>query len=206
MYYHVPSGDYMTRHRIYDPVLARWTTPDPVGEAGGLNLFQFVGNDPINNVDPLGLTYVSNWNYFWSWAFGAGSGVRNYNISDVETQEMMNSPGVNKLRDQFYKNNCQSITNFGYGTGEAYYDTLFNPHTADWGGTAAEVGGYAGARAINNGNGSVTFVIPNVSGTHSFFLHRVPDRSGNSGPMRNIDQMFKWTERIPKDGKCPCKK
>jgi RHS repeat-associated protein len=206
MYYHVPSGDYMTRHRIYDPVLARWTTPDPIGEAGGINLFQFVGNDPINNLDPLGLTYLSNTEYLLSWGLGLGSNVRNYNSSDVETQEMMNSPGVNKIREQFYEAGCKSQTDLGYGTGEAYYDTLFNPHTADLGGTAAEVGGYTGARAINNGNGSVTFIIPNVSGTHSFFLHGVPDRSGNWGPMRNIYQTFKWTEPISKDGKCPCKK
>jgi|SRR5437762_96329 len=29
--------------------------------------------------------------------------------------------------------------------------------------------------AVNNGNGTVTFQIPNTAGTHSFFLHLVPD-------------------------------
>ena len=40
--------------RYYDPYLARWTSRDPVGEAGGLNLYGFVGNDPVNRIDPFG--------------------------------------------------------------------------------------------------------------------------------------------------------
>ncbi|HTB81290.1 MAG TPA: RHS repeat-associated core domain-containing protein [Opitutaceae bacterium] len=55
MYYHSASGLYFTLHRAYDPVLGRWTQPDPAGEAGGINLFQFVRNDPINLTDLLGL-------------------------------------------------------------------------------------------------------------------------------------------------------
>jgi hypothetical protein len=35
-----------------------WLIRDPLGEAGGLNLTAFCGNDPINKVDPLGLVYV----------------------------------------------------------------------------------------------------------------------------------------------------
>lgn len=39
----------------YDPTLQRWLTLDPIGEAGGINIYQFVGNDPVNEVDPYGL-------------------------------------------------------------------------------------------------------------------------------------------------------
>jgi len=42
-------------HRYYSARLGRWTTRDPLGEAGGLNLYGFVGNDPVNGIDPLGL-------------------------------------------------------------------------------------------------------------------------------------------------------
>ena len=44
--------------RMYDPNLQRWIQRDPIGEQGGINLYQFVGNNPISRVDPLGLTYL----------------------------------------------------------------------------------------------------------------------------------------------------
>jgi len=41
--------------RFYSPPLGRWLSRDPIGEQAGLNLYAFVGNDPVNTVDPLGL-------------------------------------------------------------------------------------------------------------------------------------------------------
>jgi RHS repeat-associated protein len=41
--------------RWYDPNLQRWINRDPIGENGGINLYEFVGNDPVKYVDPLGL-------------------------------------------------------------------------------------------------------------------------------------------------------
>jgi RHS repeat-associated protein len=42
-------------YRYYAPHLHRWLSKDPIGYAGGLNLYGFVGNDPINAWDWLGL-------------------------------------------------------------------------------------------------------------------------------------------------------
>ena len=41
--------------RYYDPNLQRWLNQDPIQEAGGLNLYGYVGNNPVNKIDPLGL-------------------------------------------------------------------------------------------------------------------------------------------------------
>jgi len=37
----------------------RWGSQDPMGVGGGLNLYGFVGNSPINSVDPFGLTEIT---------------------------------------------------------------------------------------------------------------------------------------------------
>jgi len=41
--------------RCYSRELARWTSRDPIHEAGGENLYGFVRTDPINKLDSLGL-------------------------------------------------------------------------------------------------------------------------------------------------------
>ena len=40
--------------RFYSPSQGRWLNRDPIEEAGGLNLYGFVGNDPVNRWDYLG--------------------------------------------------------------------------------------------------------------------------------------------------------
>lgn len=49
------NGIYFNRARYYSPELQRWLNADPIGLAGGLNLYAYVGNDPIDYTDPLGL-------------------------------------------------------------------------------------------------------------------------------------------------------
>ena len=42
-------------YRYYSPKLGRWISRDPLGEAGGINLYGFVRNNPVHRYDPLGL-------------------------------------------------------------------------------------------------------------------------------------------------------
>jgi RHS repeat-associated protein len=51
------TGLYYYRNRYYDPELGRFITPDPVGPVDGPNLYTYVGNNPVNYVDPLGLCW-----------------------------------------------------------------------------------------------------------------------------------------------------
>jgi uncharacterized protein RhaS with RHS repeats len=41
-------------YRYYDPVTGRWLSRDPIEELGGVNLYEFVGNEPIHWIDTDG--------------------------------------------------------------------------------------------------------------------------------------------------------
>lgn len=53
--YDEQTGLYDFGYRFNNPVIGRWMTRDPLGEAGGINFYGFVGNNPVNFIDPLGL-------------------------------------------------------------------------------------------------------------------------------------------------------
>jgi len=53
------SGTLYRRNRYVDPSTGRFTQEDPIGLAGGLNLYGFAASDPINFADPFGLSPCS---------------------------------------------------------------------------------------------------------------------------------------------------
>jgi hypothetical protein len=50
---------YSRRNHHYDAPRGRFTQEDPIGLAGGLNLYGFGGGDPINFSDPFGLCAIA---------------------------------------------------------------------------------------------------------------------------------------------------
>ncbi|MBI5492888.1 MAG: RHS repeat-associated core domain-containing protein [Deltaproteobacteria bacterium] len=53
-------GIYYYRARYYDPGTGRFITKDPIGFAGGVNLYLYTGNNPVNRIDPLGLDWIDD--------------------------------------------------------------------------------------------------------------------------------------------------
>lgn len=53
------TGLYYYGYRYYLPIICRWTRTDPAGTIDGLNLYAFVGNNPVGNRDSMGLAKTS---------------------------------------------------------------------------------------------------------------------------------------------------
>lgn len=48
------TGLYYYRARYYDPKAGRFITKDPIKLRGGINQYAYVGNNPVNRIDPTG--------------------------------------------------------------------------------------------------------------------------------------------------------
>jgi RHS repeat-associated protein len=53
-YLHQRSGLNLTRTRAYNASLGRFINRDPIGLSGGVNLYGYVGGNPISFADPMG--------------------------------------------------------------------------------------------------------------------------------------------------------
>ena len=89
-YQHLPSGLSVTMFRAYDPNLGRWLSRDPIASVlrtsnplydaemlQGPNLYEYVGNSPVEWTDPLGLwqfTITGGDVFAGSLTFGHNSG------------------------------------------------------------------------------------------------------------------------------------
>ena len=53
--YDAESGLHHLRSRYYNPKIGRFVSPDNIDIAGGINLYTYVNNNPVNFTDPMGL-------------------------------------------------------------------------------------------------------------------------------------------------------
>lgn len=61
------TGLYYVRNRWYDPEMGRFISEDPIGLAGGINLYAYAENNPVSFTDPMGLLPCA-----WHWISAPG--------------------------------------------------------------------------------------------------------------------------------------
>jgi RHS repeat-associated protein len=57
-------GMYYYKARMYSPTLGRFMQTDPIGYGDSMNLYGYVGGDPVNYKDPTGLVQTMTFGYF----------------------------------------------------------------------------------------------------------------------------------------------
>jgi RHS repeat-associated protein len=130
-------GDYThLRHRLYDPATGTFLSPDPVmqdpygtelGTPTEANTYHYVGNDPLNRTDPLGLADCKDdwWNP-GGWVDCVAQ------VSPIEGQTAANfSGGV--------------LNGLTFGHGEGLTEALGIEDNVDWGAAETHWGTFIGA-------------------------------------------------------------
>ncbi|MEP4151334.1 MAG: RHS repeat-associated core domain-containing protein, partial [Lentilitoribacter sp.] len=84
------TGLYYYRARYYSPAQGRFLSPDPIGYGDDMNMYAYVGNDPINFVDPSGLLAEKTanlaseaWDVTKAYAPVVGQSVKNALVSNM---------------------------------------------------------------------------------------------------------------------------
>jgi RHS repeat-associated protein len=57
------DGHYYYKARFYHPKLGRFFQPDPIGYGDRMNMYAYVGGDPVNRTDPSGLCSLMDVGY-----------------------------------------------------------------------------------------------------------------------------------------------
>lgn len=65
-YYDGETETYNFGYRHFNPRTKQWISRDPIGERGGLNLFAYANNDPVNRRDQHGLRVVEGYDTNWA--------------------------------------------------------------------------------------------------------------------------------------------
>ena len=106
------TGLNQNYYRDYDPQLGRYLTPDPSGLEGAINPYTYVSNNPLTNVDPLGL-YEEDVHYYMTYFLARAAGVdaRMAYIIATGAQYIDNNPATYPLAPSYFTAAWDIMTN-----------------------------------------------------------------------------------------------
>ncbi|RYG32583.1 hypothetical protein EON81_20315, partial [bacterium] len=141
--------------RWYSPQLARWVSRDPIGYAGGVNLYAYVGANPVGFIDPNGMEGIP---------WGGGASIANAyrpdqatlnTISPIRAVNAFNA-GANKILGSDDTKLMVSLVKVSVGITEMR-SSAGNPLAMECG-VLTTLGGVSGIKqALEGGSGGLTW-------------------------------------------------
>ncbi len=188
-YEHGWSGLTLAPLRAYRADLGRWIKRDPIKEAGGINLYAYAGNNPVNFTDPLGLLYSGG---FWQSLFvnlglggldcfgsGAYDGYLGYSTG------VFSALGANDYSDQ---------DNMGQQWGHAFGDATFEVEKFI---AESVIGGKilgAAAKGIGTGLGKISNLLKRCNSFEAGTLIQTPTGLVAIEDIVIWDTVYAWNE------------
>jgi hypothetical protein len=198
--------------REYDPALGSFVSADLLkGIASNpqtRNRYKYSLNNPLVLYDLNGLypgESIVNWiegvgrsaGMFFQWASGTGDEYREYGPEDIQTRNMMDSPGVIEARSQFYAKNAGKCSSESWESEEGFYEFgLRGLWHAGFDPTEQFVGGYK-VIITPQPDGSVRYEVINKTSLPSFAYHLpwIPEYERSGFRLGgNMYQTYTWTE------------
>jgi RHS repeat-associated protein len=200
------TGLLYYRARSYDPLLGRFISEDPIGLAGGINQFAYVGNNPQNAKDPTGL-YEIDVHYYLTYYLARKTGC----FSDAEAREIANGDqGVDEnleTRPAYGSSERQKQVNAFYhgfhpGSHQPYLDAHWRIATTGGGGSLSGLGIYL--HYLQDTFSHEGYTDP-VCG-HGCAVQHYPDKTENG--VKQAQEMVAATwdalNRFAREKKCGC--
>ncbi|KVF22137.1 hypothetical protein WJ07_17875 [Burkholderia vietnamiensis] len=109
-YFDHETGLHYNRHRYYDPVSGRFVSKDPIGLAGGINVYQYAAN-PVEWIDPFGL-----WgsNPLTKYRYNENGSLRSA-TTKIRPEDLGTGSGTNASLRLFTRAGAITCSSSGYG-------------------------------------------------------------------------------------------
>lgn len=147
-YYDAETGLYYYGYRYYNPQLGRFINRDPIGFAGGSNLYGFVGNNTPNAVDVRGLAQRKNPNH------------KRAEVGWTEALVRQQTQTVSTIADS------NSYTDF-FGSGQGLQFKLFGGNQFNNG--SGNIGSFGGGNPSSSVSAVSSVGAPEIAGLMSLY-------------------------------------